>query len=216
MLSEETRDQIERRALEISAELEKKLGPYRAEIVPPTMDEAGKLKSTANWHVITTWAAYEEKAADFLADRSFGVFVPRFAEDAKLRRPGAKDIDLGNKLIFPGRILIFVWDVLAHWRRIKSCPGVASIMVNMHERPIVVTQEDVSRIQALQFSLSPLDEPKKKNKRGRYGRAQPEHHVRHTDIPDDVVRITCQSYWLADAQERTRLLDKALALPTAA
>lgn len=212
MLAAETRDEIERRALEITAELEEKLGPYRFEILPGV---------EAKWYLVTTWAAYEDKAAGFLSHRGAGVFVPRFAEDAVLRQqkdPGGRieEIPLGNKLVFPGRVLIYVWDVLEHWRRAKACPGVAAIMVDMHGRPKEVKHSDVSRIQALQFSLSPLDEPKKKNKRGRYGKSQAEQPVQHTDIPDDVIRITCKSYWVADAQERTRLLDKALALPVAA
>jgi len=203
----EVLEKIKRRALEITADLERKLGPYRAEIIPGAQ---------AAWHIVTTYASNEEKAADYLADRGIGVFVPRFAEGSTLRiaipkheqrreRACYRDIDLGEKLIFPGRVLVFVWDVRAHWRRIRACPGVAAIMVDQSECPIAVKQLDIAWIQALQFSLV----PQPKEKRDRYSKRS-----KNNDMFNDIITISTKSYWVEDGAERTRLLDKELALPT--
>ena len=50
-------------------------------------------------------------------------------------------IDLSDKLMFPGLVFVFVWDVLAHWRRIMACPGVQSIMVDGNEKPVIVPDD---------------------------------------------------------------------------
>ena len=51
-------------------------------------------------------------------------------------------------------MFVFVWDVLAHWSRITACPGVASIMCDVSDRPVVLRDEQLNAIQLLQFKLA--------------------------------------------------------------
>lgn len=199
MLTAETRDEIERRALEIAAAIEAKRGPYFAEVVPDVQ---------ANWHIVTTWAAQEETAADWLAHRAFGVFVPRFADGAAMRDRFGAEVDLSEKLIFPCRVFVFVWDILRHWRRLRACPGVAGVMVDDRERPVIVPEGEISRIQAMQFSKLPLAQPATaRTRRRRYRRIAPP-----ADSIDAVMTISTRSYWHVDGEERNRVLDESLGL----
>ena len=59
---------IERHALEIAAEYQRKIGPFRAEIVPD---------ATPAWHIVRTAPGRENNAAEHLERRCVGVF---FAE----------------------------------------------------------------------------------------------------------------------------------------
>ncbi len=95
-------------------------------------------------------------------------------------------IDFSDRLIFPGRVFVFVWDVLAHWRRITACPGVSAIMCDGAERPIVVPDEQINRIQILQFELC-VARPKR---RRRYASA------------DNRIVISTASHWHVDGNER--------------
>ena len=70
--------EIERRALEIAAEFDRKLGPYRAQIIP---------RETPCWHMVRTTPGQENKAFVYLAHRGFGVFLPKFVKGARLVRP---------------------------------------------------------------------------------------------------------------------------------
>ena len=144
MLYRPPTDAIERHALEIAAEFDRKIGPFKAEIVPD---------ATPAWHILRTAPGQEDKAARFLEARAFGVFLPRFVKGARLVLP-REIVDLSDKLLFPGKLFVFVWDVLAHWRRITACPGVQSIMCDGSERPVVVPDMQMNRIQILQFELA--------------------------------------------------------------
>ncbi len=135
---------IERHALEIAAAFELKVGPFRAEIVPD---------ATPAWHIVKTAPRHEDIAADHLEKRCVGLFLPRFAKGSILTLHNER-IDLGDKLIFPGLVFVFVWDILRHWQRIKACPGVVTIMVDGAERPVVVPDEQLNKIQLLQFKLA--------------------------------------------------------------
>jgi transcription antitermination factor NusG len=194
---------LERRALDIQAVIEAKAGPYKAEIVEGV---------SPLWHLVTTFPNEEERAADHLVERGFGVFVPRFIHGTKLRVPipvekrdrfhreAWETFDLSEKLIFPGRILVFVWDVLAHWRRIKACPGVGAVMVDGSERPVVVPDSEIATIQIMQFRLSDPSKPKTRRRQKR------EHDQ------DDRLTLSTKSYWAVDGAHRNQLLDKALGL----
>jgi transcription antitermination factor NusG len=176
--------EIERRALEIAAELDLKLGPYRAEILP----------AEPKWHIVRTAPGAENKATDFLSHRGIGVFLPKFVKGARLVLPH-EVVDLSDKLLFPGRVFVFVWDVLAHWRRIMDCPGVQSIMVNGSEKPIVVPDVEMNRIQYLQFALAYRT---RRRRRKRYSSA------------DDLITITSADYLHVDGHRRNRVLDAVL------
>jgi len=159
---------IERHALDIAAEFDRKIGPFRAEIVPD---------ATPAWYVLRTTPGQEDKAARFLEARAIGVFLPRFVAGSRMvlrttewgtGRQRHELIDLGEKLIFPAKVFVFVWGILQHWRRIMACPGVQAIMVDGAERPIVVPDVQMDRIQILQAELLA---PKRK-RRKRYPPAQ--------------------------------------------
>ena len=167
---------IERHALDIAAENERKVGPFRASIIE---------NASPCWHIVRTAPSQEDKAARFLEARAVGVFLPRFVKGSRmlLRQ---EMIDLSDRLIFPGRVFVFVWDVLAHWRRITACPGVMKIMCDGAERPIVVPDEQMNRIQILQFELA-IARPKR---RRRYASA------------DDRIVISTASHWHVDGNER--------------
>ena len=176
--------EIHARALEIAAEFDRKHGPYRAEIIP---------RETPCWHIVRTAPGQENKAADYLADRGFGVFLPKFVTGARLVLPH-EVVDLSDKLIFPGRVFVFVWDVLAHWRRIMACPGVQTIMINGSEKPIVVPDTEINRIQVMQFVLAVA----RRKRRRRYSSA------------DDRITITPADYLHVDGRHRVRVLDAVL------
>lgn len=199
MLRPETFQEIERRALKIVAALQERDGRYEAEIIPDTDPQ---------WHLVETFAGQEEKAVNFLADRSIGVFMPKFADDSSLMFRGM-ELCSGRKLIFPGHLFVFVWDIQAHWRRIMACPGVWRILMDRPEHPVVVSDDAISFIQALQFGLSPRPRGKRKSRRSRY---------EVTEGGEESVSISTKSYWsdmgtLAPV-ERISLLHKALGLET--
>ena len=66
---------IERHALEVAAEYERKIGPFRAEIVPD---------ATPAWHVVRTAPGRENTAAEHLERRCVGVFLPRFIAGSRM------------------------------------------------------------------------------------------------------------------------------------
>jgi transcription antitermination factor NusG len=192
MLSGEMLEQIKRRALEIQADIEAKEGKFSAEIMP---------ECSPQWHLIETWPNREMKAVKFLVDRHFGVFLPTF--ESKL---GA------TRLIFPGHLFIFVWDIVKHWRRIRMCPGVGRVLMDQPEHPVVVPDKVIDFIQALQFGLS----PSKLSKRQRMKRKYQQQICGDQD--EETVILHCRSHWndleaLAPAQ-RISLLHRALGLET--
>jgi transcription antitermination factor NusG len=170
---------IERRALEVAATFDRKIGPFRAEIVPD---------ATPAWYIVRTAPGRETVAADHLEKRCVGIFLPRFVHGARMQlrsvdpttgRQRVELIDLSDRLIFPAKVFVFVWDVLAHWRRITACPGVAGIMVDGNAKPIVLTDAQINRIQILQYELAIA--PRKRRKR--YRSAQ------------DRLTLTTNSHW---------------------
>jgi len=129
-----------------------------------------------------------------LAHRGIGVFLPRFIAGSRLKL-GNELIDLGDKLLFPGRVFVFVWDVLAHWRRIMACPGVQAIMVNGSEKPVVVPDAEINHIQVMQYVLA-YARPKR---RKRYASA------------NDLITVSTRGYYnQIDGTERNRVLDRLL------
>ena len=156
---------IERHALEVAAEYERKIGPFRAEIVPD---------ATPAWHIVRTAPGRENTAAEHLERRCVGVFLPRFIAGSRMTlsytdritgRQRHELVDLSDRLILPSKVLVFVWDVLAHWRRIKACPGVQSIMCDGSERPIVVPDAQINRIQILQYEFAISRSKRRRRKR---------------------------------------------------
>lgn len=190
--------EIERRALKITAIIEAKRGPYMAELVP---------ECSARWHVITTAPMSETTAAKHLVDRGFGVYIPTFNR-TRMVRGQLRDLNIS---LFPGHIFLFVWDILRHWRRIRACPGVVSIMTT-DERPVVVDDVIIDQMQAIEFNNIVLLPAKAKRRRRRR-----EEGPAPDDMPDNkFVSITTKSYWTGieklDNNGRNSVLYKALGL----
>lgn len=187
-------DTIKRRAIEITAELDAKLGPYPAEIVPTV---------TAQWHVAATVPACEDKAIKFLSARGFGVYAPAFevthlARGRKVKR---------YRPLFPGHLFLFVWDIRRHWRRIKACPGIARILC-IEEEPVTVPYDAIHRMQAIEFTGIEALKPKRRSWRKKKGRI--------IEAGPNIISISPKSYWHGierlDDDSRNRLLHKALGL----
>lgn len=140
--------EIERRGLEIKADLDAKSGPFAAEFVPDV---------TPLWHLVETFPGDERKAQAFLARRRFGVFLPVFSR-ATLKELIVAGFD-PHPLIFPRHLFVLVWDVLRHWRRIVNCPGVARILCDEHERPIVVSHDTILSVRQLAVAYGGDREP---------------------------------------------------------
>lgn len=202
MFSSDTRDEIERRALEITATIEAKRGPFMAEILP---------ECTARWHVITTAPAAENTAAKHLVGRGFGIYRPTF------NRPRASRGKLWDVQIslFPGHIFLFVWDALRHWRRIRACPGVTGILT-VDERPVVVDDSAIYRMQVIESNAiisKMVGAPIPKRQRWRKNKWSDQ-----VEREDDtfVPTVSIRSYWdgieKLDDEGRISVLHKALGL----
>lgn len=194
MLTPETIEQIERRALEIQADIERKSGPYYAEIVPG---------SEPLWHLLATVPTAENDAIDQLSARRFGVWSPE-AEVIRMVR-GRKVAQ--RRRLFPGHVLLFVWDVMAHWRRIMNNPAVTRIL-SVDERPVVVPFKDIRDLQVIEFYGVEALTPRRRHWRKKKGRM--------VSTGPDVISISPKSYWsdvtTLDDDGRNRLLHKALGL----
>jgi hypothetical protein len=194
MLAPQTLEQIERRALQITADLDAKLGPYGAEIVPDIR---------AQWHVAATVPACEDKAIKFLSARGFGVYAPAF-EITHIAR-GRKHTRY--RPLFPGHLFLFVWDIKRHWRRVKACPGIAKILC-IEEEPVVVPYPAIHRMQAIEYSGIDALQPKRSRRRKKKGRL--------VETGPNIISISPKSYWSEltnlDDNGRNRLLHKALGL----
>lgn len=106
---------LSRRALEISESLETRQPQRYAEVFPDV---------TPHWHVATVLPGRERTAAEDLSDRRFGVYLPE-SEHKEVRR--GRVIDL-KRLMLPGYVFVFVWDVDRHIDRIRACEGVRGLL----------------------------------------------------------------------------------------
>lgn len=183
-LSEEDRQRIITRALEIAAEIEAKHGPMYAEVVPDV---------EPHWHVLMVVGGQEREVAKELERRRFGIYVPE-AEVIEVRR-GRKVTR--HPLMLPGYVLVFVWDIDRHSERILAVPGIISILRNVGNASIVVDKEvdDIRKAENQERPLPDLFErPKPKKKRWRRSNKnsapQPEEQV----DPRDYDVVGCHSY----------------------
>lgn len=189
---------IKARALEIQAEIERKDGPYRAEIVPGV---------TPTWHLLRTTPSGENEASRYLVDRGFGIYLPMMRRSVIAR--GVKRVQ--QQLMFPGYVFLFVWDVKRHWRRIKTCPGVRAV-VCIAERPLEVPLSVISRLQGLEVwqDQTLIEEETKKR-----WRRTPK-HLKDDDPWDGRITISIKSYWRdmasTDPSKRVSALHRALGL----
>ncbi len=114
-LSPEDFDFIGRRALEISATLDGRYAYRNAEIYPDV---------TPHWHVATALPGMERTAAQDLSDRCFGIYLPE-SEHVEVRRGRRAEF---TRLMLPGYVFVFVWDVDRHIDRIRACDGVRGLL----------------------------------------------------------------------------------------
>ena len=137
--------EIERHALEVAAEYERKIGPFRAEIVPD---------ATPAWYIVRTAPGQEDKAARFLEARAIGVFLPRFVEgrpDGAAQRADRPERPAG--ISRQGvRVRVGCAGALAPHHRVPRCERASC--ATAHERPIVVPDAQMNRIQILQYELA--------------------------------------------------------------
>lgn len=130
-------------------------------------------RATPQWHVLETHPNSERLAASHLIARRFGVFVPE-TEETIVRR--GRKIDV-TRLMFRTYIFVFVWDIMAHQRRIQSVPGVSRIMyveTVRGKRPVVISDVLIDQIRAVENRERPLpavmipDEIAPPKKKGRW------------------------------------------------
>jgi transcription antitermination factor NusG len=88
----------------------------------------------------------EKIAAAHLIGRRFGVYLPEFDYD-----PDGKVLLDKRRLLLPGYVLLFVWDVDRHVRRVRSCTGVLDFLIEGN-RIAVIPDDLVNRIQACENS----------------------------------------------------------------
>lgn len=194
MLASDTREEIERRALEIIAAIDAKAGPFRAQIVPDC---------TPHWHVVTTEPGAEDRALKRLSEKGFGVYLPRFDQTAAA-------LGVARGPIFPRHLFVFVWDVLGHWRRVRECQCVTSILTK-GEVPVVMPDRDIARLQVMEFGGLGLF---RSAKRVRAGWRKAKQAAADDGLVD--VSITSKSYWEGvvrlDSEQRIGALHRALGL----
>lgn len=180
-----------RRVREIE-QIQSKRGAYYAEIVPD-VDPC--------WHIIRTAPGEEKVAAAFLCSRRFGVYVPTFTREHK--RKGV--VIRRQYCLIPGHVFVFVWGIAAHWRRIKACPGVQSIIVR-GEQPVVVASDVINKLQIIEFKEDAGIQRTINRRRRRHRREESGHQI----------TISCRSFWnqavKLDDDGRAALFTKALAL----
>ena len=106
----------------------------------------------------------ERVAAAHLIGRRFMVFLPEIECEPKLERDKRTNevigISAGKKLdkpesMYPGYIFVMIWDILFHWQRIKSCPGIIDFVCG-ENGPAVISDEVIEGIKAIENALRPL------------------------------------------------------------
>lgn len=168
-------------------------GPYRAELRPGTSPQ---------WHLVKCAPGDENKVSAHFAGRGIGGYLPEF--EVSYQRKGATL--RARRLLFPGYIFVFVWDVKVHWRRIMACPGVVRIEC-VDEHPVVVPDDMIRRMQVIEALNGATLESLLKRGRGKRGRF---------DGTPKTVTISTKSYMdgitRLDAQGRIGRLHTALGL----
>lgn len=133
---------IERRALEISVRLEGKNGKRYAEVYPDV---------SPHWHVVTVLPGQERTAAGDMSERCFGVYLPE-SEHTEVRR--GRKVDL-KRLMLPGYVFVYVWDVDRHVNRIRACEGVRGLLF-INGKVAVIPDPLIDRIRAVENYYRPL------------------------------------------------------------
>lgn len=164
-------------------------GPLDAEIV------AG---CSPNWHVIETYAHHERIAAGHLVGRRFGIYLPE-TEYCEIRRGQKVE---GLRLLLPGYVFIFVWDIERHYRRICAIPGVIAPL-RADGQICVVPDTIINRLRAIEngerFRLTITVEEVVRKKRHRESRKT----VREIPVYEcDIIGVHAYSPYLEEQRQR--------------
>lgn len=195
--------ELSAKALAISATLDGRNRNRNAEVYPGV---------TPHWHVVTVLPGQERTAAEDLSDRCFGVYLPE-SEHTEVRR--GRKVDL-KRLMLPGYVLVFVWDMERHQGRVCACDGVRGVLM-INGRAAVVPDRYVDIIRKAENRERPLRalvEVVKKKKRWR----QSQKTLEQRDLTDnDILSVHAYSPFVeamrADSEtERLSAFHKAIGL----
>lgn len=186
------------RATEASVRrIDEKMGPYRAEIVPG---------AKASWYALLTAPSHENIAAVHLSARGFGIYLPEF-EITDVRRGR---MVTRTRLLLPGYLFVYVWDVARHTRRIHACPGVHGFMT-FGEQVLALSWDVINEIRVIENLERPLSlpmdvvaAPRKKNRRWRRSRIA---HTETVQVPNEILCVHAYSPFI-EAMRRAGLDDE--------
>jgi transcription antitermination factor NusG len=169
-----SRQDDEARYLAIAAKRESHHGPFHGEMISGVEPK---------WHIVKIVPGQDGIAMAHLVARRFGVYQPRGRRKIKSR---GRVFEQSFPLM-PGYLLIFVWDVNHHKRRILGCTGVIRFVMegaNIYEAP----DSEIRKLQVMENKESGLSIPKKRPRRRRKAREQ-------SDVDAGSVTISCYSAW---------------------
>lgn len=191
--------EIAERALREAEERARKVGPINAEMS----------ETNGTWHVLTTHPQHERIALAHLAARRFGAYVPMLDRVVFSKKHQRKQLQ--QSLMFPSYVFVFVWDLSKNYQRIINVPGVARMLMREADRPAVLTDDDINRMQAEEAkSVAEANGLwfRGKSRRRRWRKQRSE--------GDGMVTFSPKSYFgnigALDEVERVGLLHKALGL----
>jgi len=108
---------------EVKAELmrpARTFDPRMAQVVPGIEPE---------WHLVEVFSRESERE---LAKRGFGLYVPEYRET--IVRRGRKIYS--RKPMFPGYVLVFMWNGGGNWARVRACDGVIGFIGALHDEEV--------------------------------------------------------------------------------
>lgn len=171
-LNPKMREEIERRALEIVASIEGQHRRRNAEVY------AGV---SPRWHVVLAGPGQERTAAKNLSERAFGVYLPE-SEHVEIRRGRVVEL---KRLMLPGYLFVFVWDIDAHIDRIKACEGVRGVLI-VNGQVAILSDHMINEVRKAENGERPLrvmvEVVKRKKRHRRSHKAMQEVDVRENDI----------------------------------
>jgi transcription antitermination factor NusG len=120
---------------------------------------------TPKWHVLEVFAGSEMDTVEWLAERGFGVFLPVYFVSSISRGR----LVHRRRIVIPGYVFVFVWDIEAHRSRITACETVTKIMMD-GETAAKVKDEDIQKLRAVELYLDTFSSASKKKRRRRRNR----------------------------------------------
>lgn len=103
----------------------------------------------ARWYLFKVQLGQERVAAAHLAARRFGVYVPEISVLERAGRGRRREV---RRSLFPGKILVFMWDTGEQFQRVRACPGVVDVET-FASCPVVLPDRVVAWIQLIETEL---------------------------------------------------------------